>query len=225
MAAVEVWDPRAVAYQRTLLASLRSHVLDPASLSSPSSPLRDQVVAAFHLHGPAGAQSVDLFESAALCALEDADLILFEAFLWNSVKRPYRTFPSLNPPSTPGRILTYKPRLGVPLLQLVAGFCRLDVICEWRSKGLLSEAVLRSLRFYFERPRFPTLSSALPSSIPTPLERLCLKAVGGIEREAGAGEWESLEVVRETSRADRLAHLMSNSPLGLLWAETLARSP
>lgn len=217
MADVEVWDPRAVAYQRTLLASLRSHVLDPASLSTPTSSIRDHVVATFFYQGLEGALAVDLFESAMLCAQEDADLILFEAFLWNSAKRPYRVFPTLNPTTSLDRLITYRPRMGVPLLQLVAGFCRLDVICEWRSKGLLSEAVLRSLRFYFERPR-------LPSSIPTPLERLCLKAIGGIEREAGAGEWESLEAVRETSRADRLAHLLSDSPLGRLWTDTLAPS-
>lgn len=217
MADAEVWDPRASAYQRTLLASLRSHVLDPSSLASGT--LREQVVAAFAQDGPEGAQSVDLFESAALCALEDADLILFEAFLWNTTKRPYRVFPTLKDPS---RLLTATPRLGVPLVQLIAGFCRLDILWEWKCAGLLAEPIQKSLRFYFSRPRFPNQTPSLPSSIPSRLELLCCRLLGGIEgREGSPAEWPTLTSVRETKAADSLARVIESSALGTLWCDTI----
>jgi len=149
-----VWTRGALDYQQARVATLRSKALLPSSLSPHP---RDQIaLRASQSDDPAEWAAIDVFESAWLRHsqghLTDAafEALLWEAFLWNTATgSPYRA----PPPLSTFDVLTRDPIKGVPLLQLVVGFLRLDLIRAWSQRGLLGEAERGALGFFLDRPR------------------------------------------------------------------------
>lgn len=204
-----VWDARALTYQRTLLASLRTRVLTPDTCAATP---RDAVVRAAY-EGRAAEAELDLFESAALLADPDVAVLHFESFLWTTCKEAYRVMPTVTPLT---RLMVPARYGGAPLLQLVAGFCRLDVLWQWRCEGVLCDVTRRALAHFLRRPRVAPR---------TELERLCACAVGieAAAAEEGAEEerLRSLADVREALAGDEVAHAMATSALGVMWVQVL----
>lgn len=209
----DVWDPRALAYQRSLLTSIRTRVICVDALSQIA---REQCVRVAYEGGDP--RSHDVFEGAALARhlgwpVTDAQVeaAQLEAFLWATCKRPYRCMPAVN---LSMGVLEGHGHMGVQLAKLVTGFCRLDVIWQWRCDGRLTDSVRRSLVVHLDRPRLAP---------PTELERALASALHlpTLRYPPEPGAFRSLQSVREAREADRVAALVGASEVGRMWLDVL----
>jgi hypothetical protein len=192
-----VWTCAALEHQQARIATLRSRALSATALSAHP---RDQVaLAASQSDDPAALAAIDAFESAWLrhssghLSRQDFEALLWEAFLWNTALWvPYRA----PPPLSSFDVLLKRPIKGVPLLQLVAGFLRVDLVRLWVQRGL-PETHRASLASYLDRPRI---------AAPLPLE-LALAALLG--HSIAPRTPQSLEEARDAVAADALVALLT----------------